>query len=171
VIDLTAELLGAEEPKSLSEMERQVGGMLQKLGQFLLGGWLSLLEAGYPAETSACQCGGEGLYQYKRPGTLLTIVGEVTYKRAYYLCPGCHKGHYPLDDKLGLRPGQMSAELESSSGMTGTQIPFGQGSDLFEALTLISLSDQSVAKATQALGAEVGRQEAEWVAQSHDLEW
>ena len=148
VIKLTTELLGAGEPKSLSEMERQVRGMLQQLGQFLLGAWLSLLEASYAAETSRCQCGGEGAYQYKRPGTLLTIVGEVTYKRAYYLCAECHKGHYPLDQKLGLRPGQMSAELESLSGMTGAQIPFGQGSDLFEALTLIALSDQSVAKAT-----------------------
>ena len=33
VIKLTAELLGSEEPKSLSEMEQQVRVMLQKLGQ------------------------------------------------------------------------------------------------------------------------------------------
>ena len=62
---------------------------------------------------------------------------------------------YPLDQKLGLRPGQMSAELESLSGMTGAQLSFDQGSKLFEALTLISLSDHSLAKATQAMGSEV----------------
>ena len=37
VIQLTAELMGAGEPKSLSEMERQIRQMLLKLGRFLLG--------------------------------------------------------------------------------------------------------------------------------------
>jgi hypothetical protein len=78
---------------------------------------------------------------------------------------------YPLDQKLGLRPGQMSAELESLAGMTGAQLSFGQGSRLFEALTLIPLSDHSLAKATQAIGAEVQAQEEEWVAQSRDAVW
>jgi hypothetical protein len=55
--------------------------------------------------------------------------------------------------------------------MTGAQLPFGQGSQLFEALTLITLSDHSVAKATQAMGTEVQALEAEWMAQSQDGDW
>jgi hypothetical protein len=65
----------------------------------------------------------------------------------------------------------MSAELESLSGMTGTQIPFEKSSQLFEALTLISLSDHSIAKATQAMGREVQIQEAEWKELSKNEEW
>lgn len=171
VIQLTAELIGVGEPKSLSEMERQIREMLLKLGQFLLGAWLAMLDEAYPEETIGCRCGGEASYQFKREGKLKTIVGDVGYKRAYYLCGACRSGVYPLDQKLGLRPGQMSAEVENLSGMTGAQLPFGQGSELFEALTLISLSDHSVAKATQAIGSEVQVQEKEWVAQSRDYSW
>ena len=171
VIQLTAELIGAGEPKSLSEMERQIRHMLLKLGRFLLGVWLTMLVEPYPAESVPCGCGGEAKYQFNRTGTLLTILGQIEYKRPYYLCASCQKGVYPLDQKLGLRPGQMSAELESLSGMTGAQLSFGQGSHLFEALTLISLSDHSLAKATQAIGCEVQRQEQEWVAQSQDETW
>ena len=159
VIQLTAELIGAGEPKSLSEMECQIREMLLKLGRFLLGAWLTMLVEPYPAESVACGCGGEAEYQFNRSGTLLTILGQIEYKRPYYLCLSCQKGIYPLDQKLGLRPGQMSAELESLSGMTGAQLSFGQGSHLFEALTLISLSDHSLAKATQAIGSEVQAQE------------
>jgi len=65
----------------------------------------------------------------------------------------------------------MSAELESLSGMTGVQLPFGQSSRLFERLTLVSLSDHSVAKATQAMGTEVAALEAEWLVQSQDEAW
>lgn len=171
VIQLTAELMGAGEPKSLSEMERHIRQMLLKLGRFLLGAWLTLLVEPYPAESVPCGCGGEAEYQFNRIGTLMTILGQIEYKRPYYLCASCQKGVYPLDQKLGLRPGQMSAELESLSGMTGAQLSFGQGSQLFEALTLISLSDHSLAKATQAIGREVQAQEKEWVTQGQDEAW
>jgi thiamine biosynthesis lipoprotein ApbE len=70
-----------------------------------------------------------------------------------------------------LRPGQISAELESLAAMTGVQLPFGQSAHLFEALTLVSVSDQTVAKATQAMGDEVQRQETEWLSQSRDEAW
>ncbi|MFQ5612479.1 MAG: hypothetical protein ACE5H9_10130 [Anaerolineae bacterium] len=63
------------------------------------------------------------------------------------------------------------AELESLSGMTGAQLPFGQGSNLFEALTLVSLSDHSLAKATQTMGAAVRRLEAEWLAHKSNNGW
>jgi hypothetical protein len=50
-------------------------------------------------------------------------------------------------------------------------LPFGQGSDLFEALTLTPLSDHSLAKATQAMGEEAQLQEKEWMAQSQIASW
>jgi hypothetical protein len=173
MIQLTSELfVGTGQPRSLSEMEHKLRQMLLKVGQFLLSSWLALQETAYPAECVVCpHCGGQASYQFKRQGSLLTILGQVEYKRAYYLCAACQKGHYPLDDQLGLRPGQMSAELESLTGMTGAQLPFEQGSQLFASLTLIALSDHSVAKATQAIGSEVQIQEAEWIAQSRDGVW
>ena len=173
MIQLTSELfVGSGQPRSLSEMEQKIREMLLKVGQFLLSSWLALQETAYPADCVVCPCcGGQANYQFKRKGTLLTILGQVEYKRAYYLCPAYQKGHYPLDDQLGLRPGQISAELESLTGMTGAQLPFEQSSQLFESLTLIAISDHCVAKATQAMGSEVQVQEAEWMAQSRDEVW
>lgn len=173
LIQLTSELfLRPEQPRSLSEIERSIREMLLKIGQFLLTSWLALQNNKYPEKEIECiYCGAEAEYQYQRPGTLLTILGQVSYKRAYYVCPYCRQGHYPLDKRLGLRPGQISAELESLSGMTGTQMPFEQSSQLFEALTLVSLSDQSIAKATQAMGYEMQVQEAEWQEQSQNEDW
>jgi hypothetical protein len=171
VMQLTTELLQPETPTGLSQMERDIRTMLLKQGRFLLGAWLAMLDQAYPTESIPCPCGGEALYQFRREGTLLTVLGQVTYERAYYLCPACHQGSYPLDEQLGLRPGQMSAELESLAGMTGAQLPFQQGSQLFESLTLVSLSDHSLAKATQAIGAEVEAREQEWIDESHDEQW
>ena len=173
VLQLTSELLvKTGQPKSLSGMERGIRQMLMKLGQFLMGSWLALQESPYPEEARPCpHCGQEATYQFKREATLLTIVGQVTYRRAYYLCAQCHRGHYPMDEQLGLRPGELSAEMESLTAMTGVQLPFEQSSQLFEELTLVSVSDHSVAKSAQAMGSEVQTLEGEWVAQSEDEDW
>jgi len=56
----------------------------------------------------------------------------------YYRCETCHKGSYPLDAQLGLRPNQMSAEMERLAGLMGVQMPFAQASEVFEELTLVS---------------------------------
>jgi hypothetical protein len=172
VIQMTAKLLlSNQSPHSLSEMERGIREMLLKLGQFLLSSWLVMHDSSYPAEVIPCSCGGQADYQFKRDGVLKTLVGRITYRRAYYVCATCHTGQYPLDDKLGLRPGEISAELESLAAMTGAQLPFGQGSELFAALSLISISDQSMAKATRAMGEEVETQEQDWIEQSQDYQW
>jgi len=173
VFQVTSELLvKTGQPKSLSEMERGIRQAMMKLGRFLMGSWLALQESQYPEKSRRCpHCGEEATYQYKRKATLLTIVGQVSYRRAYYLCAQCHRGHYPLDDQLGLRPGELSAEMESLTAMTGVQLPFEQSSQLFEELTLVSVSDHSVSKAAQAMGGEVQTLEAEWVAQSEDEHW
>jgi len=172
VVQLAGQLfLSHQQPTSLSEMERSIREILLKLGQFLLGAWLVTQETTYLPGTIPCACGGQAKYEFRREGVLYTILGTVTYQRAYYLCPLCHTGQYPLDDRLGLRPGELSAELESLTAMTGVQLPFAQSSQLFEALTLIDVSDQSIAKASRAMGEEVERQEQEWIAQSRDYAW
>ena len=113
VVQLTAQLVVGKQPQSMSEMERGTREMLLKLGQFLMGAWLGMQEEQDPPQQITCACGRQAEYQFRREGTLLTIVGQVKYRRAYYVCETCREGCYPLDDKLGLRPGEMSAELES----------------------------------------------------------
>jgi len=167
VMKVTQELL-AGSPGSLSEMERRIREALLRLGQFLLGAWVMLQEGPYPAQRIACACGGEAAYLSKREAVLFTLLGRVAYQRAYYVCPRCHRGCCPLDERLGLRPGEMSAEVESLVGMTGALMTFAKGSELFERLTLTSVSPQSMDKATQAMGAEMVQIEGEWLQASED---
>jgi len=154
----------AETPQSLSAMEQTVRQVMQKVGNLLLHLWLLWLTPRYPASSVRCpHCGEQATYQRQRWGQLLTLFGTVRYRRAYYACSRCHQGHYPLDAQLGLRPNALSAEVERLAGMTGVQMPFGKGRDIFEALTLVALSDQSMDKATQAYGVSAEIQEQAWI--------
>lgn len=160
-----------EEPGSLSEMEQVIREQLVEVGRQALVHWLAQMEGRKPEKMVRCpHCGGAARYERRREGQLRTIFGLIGYRRAYYRCATCRRGHCPLDQALGLRLNAMSAELERLAGLTGVQLPFGQGSDLFAELTLVALSDQSLDKAAQAYGAEVQEVEREWQAAARDEE-
>jgi len=151
----------SEKAQSMSEMEQSIREWLYRVGNLLLTLWLLCLSPRYDEPAVACpHCTGQAKYQGRREGILRTMLGQIKYKRAYYLCAECGQGHYPLDDQYGLRPNTMSAEMERLAALVGVQMPFAQASLLFSELTLTSLSDQSIDKATQSYGQSVEKVEA-----------
>lgn len=64
----------------------------------------------------------------------------------------------------------MSAEGERLAGMTGVQVPFAKGSELFTEWTLVEISDQSLDKAAQASGASVAQRDSEWEEEAREEE-
>jgi hypothetical protein len=155
-------------PDNFSYMEKGVRQAMVDLGNTLLTTWLSVQNDRYPADTVPCRCGAQARYSGMRAGVLHTTLGRVSYSRSYYLCDTCHEGTCPLDDRLGLRPGAISADLERLTALTGAHLPFGHGSDLFQTLTLVNSSPQTMDTATQAFGAEMETVESAWVAESQD---
>jgi Transposase len=155
-------------PESFSYMEKGVRQAMVDLGNTLLTTWLSVQNDRYPVDTISCRCGAQARCVGMREGVLHTTLGRITYTRSYYLCDTCHEGTYPLDERLGLRPGAISADLERLTALTGAHLPFGHGSDLFETLTLVNSSPQTIDTATQAFGAEMEAIEADWTTDSQD---
>lgn len=155
-------------PESFSYMEKGVRQAMVDLGNTLLTTWLSVQNDRYPADAVACRCGAQAAYVGMREGVLFTTVGRITYSRSYYVCDACHEGVYPLDKRLGLRPGAISADLECLTALTGAHLPFGHSSELFETLTLVKVSPQTIDKATQSFGAEMEAAEAAWITESQD---
>lgn len=154
---------------SLADIEQVTRRLIQEVGRQTVAAVVNGQAGRYPEPELVCpHCGSMTSYIRQRTAQLRTLLGRVAVKRAYYLCSTCHEGCYPLDRQLGLRPNALSAELERLAAMTGVQLPFEKGRDLFEALTLVSLSDQTVDKATQAYGAKVAGQETAWRAVAYD---
>jgi len=154
---------------TLSDMEKVTRRLLKEMGRQTLAKAVEAEEKRRMAPEVSCPGCGEGIpYVRRRATRLWTLFGRIQIKRAYYLCKHCHQGHCPLDERLGLRPNAISGELERLAGMTGTLLPFGKGRDLFEALTLVSLSDHTLDKASQAYGIAVAQREKEWQAEAFD---
>lgn len=153
--------LSMPETPTLTDIEQTTREIMQLAGQETMKLLVQQLDPSYPESEIDCNCGGQTNYIRRRSTTLHTLMGKIKIKRAYYLCQSCHQGTYPLDQKLGLRPNQLSAELSRLAAMTGVELPFAAGSDLFEALTLVSISDQVMSKATTAIGSRIEQFEKE----------
>lgn len=153
---------------TLTAIEQTTRTLLQEVGRQTVEMTLKSMDSPYPEPSIACHCGAEATYIRRRTACLHTLFGPLQAKRAYYLCPTCHQGTSPLDGQLGLRPNALSAELTRLAAMTGVQLPFEIGRDLLETLTLVSVSDQAMGKATRQVGERVMEAEIAWAKNATD---
>jgi hypothetical protein len=136
-----------------TEMELKVREGLQRIGRECLGRAVSQQEGRYPVAEIGCPCGANAKYVRRRRAKSITVFGEVWYERAYYVCPACQQGQSPLDRRLGIAPGQISAGLGPLLALLGIQAPFEKSSvRLAQELLLVEVSENSVRKETQLMG-------------------
>ena len=154
----------------ISGIETMLRQMLVHIGAECLGAYLTAQDAPYPVPTVPCSCGGQASYQYCREGHLISVVNRVTYRRAYYLCPQCHSGKYPLDERLGLEPGKVTAGVASLLAIAGVETAFEKASQLVERFLLVPVSENTVRQETQCFGQFQAMREEVWIAESQDAE-
>jgi hypothetical protein len=165
ITGLIARQVESEDTWTLQEKEIAVLRAITEVGNELLTGLLRLHETPYVADRVCCACGGQAGYQRQREGGVQTIVGEVRVKRAYYLCPDCHQGQYPLDEELEFCAGGLSAGLEASAALAGVVEPFSSAADLLSRMvwTGVKLSHNRVREATEDRGQTLAQIEDEQV--------
>lgn len=155
---------------SAVSMEEAIRKVLHRIGGVILQAMLGSMIEPYPAKAIPCPCGGHARYLYRRKGVLLTVYGRIYYRRAYYVCPRCRRGQYPLDRLLGLKRGQVSVALGSLLAMMGSQTPFEEAARQVKRLLLLDVSENTIRKAAQHYGEMQEQREAQWQEESYDTE-
>lgn len=169
--EIMSEYEGEISAHDLSEIEVAIKAMTHQLGNTILQRVLEAQDERYPADERECpQCGHRARYHRRRQGMVISLQGRVTYRRSYYVCDHCRQGHYPLDERLAIQPGQMSREVIKTAALLGAQDAFGTSSDVLKRTTLLELSPNSIRKACQRVGETVARQERTQQALNHDLD-
>lgn len=169
VAELKAQLKGQGDVQ-IAELEATMREMLRQIGAHCMGEYLTGQEDRYPVARVSCPCGGKAEYICRREAKILSVFDWVSYRRAYYICRRCHKGRSPLDQKLGLKPGQVSAGLAELLGIAGIQTSFGEASQLVKRFLLIEVSENTIRKESQRYGQLQVDRETEWIMESQDLD-
>lgn len=147
--------LTEQEGTELKDLEHATLASMQRVGQRFLELLIEACEGEECPETIGCDCGGRANYERHREGHPITLLDQIEVRRAYYICEECGEGTHPLDEKLDLRAGAMSPALEEMLAATGVQVASFEGaSNLFKRLARVSVTDNSVRKATETIGQE-----------------
>jgi len=158
----------AEGQPSGYDLEVSVRQVLQLVGVALLKELVESKEERYPSSEVACRCGGKAKYLFRREAQTLSTLGWVEYRRAYYVCPKCHEGQSPLDQRLGLRPGRVSVAMAELLGMEGIETSFDEAQRKVAKMLLVEVSENTVRNVTQEFGALRAEAEDLWIQKSRE---
>ena len=130
-----------------------VRGAMHRAGAGILS---RLLAPASPSPAhSPCACGHAARYHDRRPKQLLTALGPVRYRRAYYVCPHCEKGHSPRDRELDVEGVSFSPAVRRMMAAVGSESSFEQGREQLALLAAIEVPAKAVERHAEAIGADI----------------
>ncbi|MCO5207947.1 MAG: ISKra4 family transposase [Anaerolineae bacterium] len=158
--DLLTTYVEEEAEVGIGEIEQGMRQILQEVGRHALGQVLAKSDQVEPSIRCACQ--HKAAYRCRREGTVISVFGRVRYRRSYYVCDYCHKGIKPLDTRLNIKPGEISAGLKPLLALLGVQTSFDEAAKLTKTLLLLEISDNSIRRAVQWVGQKQQAREQKW---------
>jgi hypothetical protein len=103
----------------------------------------------------SCSCGGTARDVGRRPKRIVTVLGPLVLKRAYYHCQTCGHGFYPRDRQLGVEGRSLSPGVTRMVGLVGAATSFEEGSTLLRELAGVELGTKRVERSAKHLGEEL----------------
>jgi hypothetical protein len=162
--------IGAE-GQGLGEVERTLRELVREVGAQALGKYLEQQDERLQEQEVICVCGERMTYQCKRPATIVSVFGCVSYGRGYYLCEECHARQSPVDRRLGIEAGQVTAGLAELLALAGVEIAFEEATHWLERFLLFRVSDNTVRKETERFGELQQGEEEVWQHKSQQVAW
>lgn len=162
--------IGAE-GQGIREVETRMREFLREVGGQALGKYLEQQDEQLQEQEVICACGEAMTYQCRRPARIVSVFGRVSYRRGYYLCEQCHARQSPLDRRIGIEAGQVTAGLAELLALAGVEIAFEEATRWLEHYLLFRVSDNTLRKETEQFGELQEVQETEWTENSQEEAW
>jgi hypothetical protein len=162
--------IGAE-GQGIREVETTMREFLREVGVQALGTYLEGQDEQLREQDVICVCGEAMSYQCKRQATIVSVFGRVRYQREYHLCEHCHARQSPLDRRMGIEAGQVTAGLAELLALAGVEIAFEEATRWLEHYLLFRVSDNTLRKETERFGELQEVQETEWTEKSQEEAW
>lgn len=98
------------------------------------------------AQEHVCEECGRTLKRQKQmhSKTIESRHGEIKITRPYFYCRYCDKGYYPFDQELEISPDRKQYDLQRAAAELFTEVPYERASKIFERLTGIKMSNNSM---------------------------
>ena len=155
---------------SLESLEGAVRSGMHNAGAAALGELLKFEPPPEVQRTIPCRCGQQAHYRELRPKKILSIVGEVTVERPYYLCPHCHEGQFPADAELDIENTEFSPGVRRMHALVGQQAPFEQSREQMKVLAGLDVTTKAVERVAEAIGEDLAGKERQEIQKAVQLD-
>lgn len=148
--------VGAARGVDLEAVETALRSAALSAGAKVLVGLLEGIGSGRQGEPTACpSCGKRMVSVGRRAKKLLTVLGEVGYRRTRLECPACRKAIYPGDEVLDIVGTTRSPGLRRMMARAGSKETFKEGRDDLKVYAGLTVSAKDVERVAEGVGAEV----------------
>ena len=128
---------------------------MHTIGANMLETLLNVDGGGHRGAAISCEQGHFAQFVDYREKKLLTVLGEVSVKRAYYHDKECHSGFCPKDESLDIVATRYSPGVRRLMSKVGAMRPFDLGhQDLYE-LANIRVNAKEVERVSEMVGDQV----------------
>lgn len=140
--------------RSMATIEQAALALGQRIAQLAMTDQLRQVGTGYTASSRSCDCGQKQRFERYSPKTVRTLIGAVTYRRAYYRCRYCGTCACPLDQQLGQSTREISPGVERALALLSAHLPFPKAEHVLLEVTAVRLSARQIETIAESLGAE-----------------
>ena len=146
--------------EDLEAMENLVRTSVHKVGSVVLEKFLNADVYRIERREMRCECrngplgGSTGKFVDVREKELMTVVGMVHLKRAYYYDAECGHGWCPRDKELGIEGSSFSPGVQRMMGRVGSSRPYAQAEEDMSELAGLSVNAKSIERICVELGKE-----------------
>jgi hypothetical protein len=117
-------------------------------------------------------CDRAAAYHDHAGRTLVSLFGPIHYQRAYYYCRRCGKGQHPFDQHAGIPAHQITPAVERLASLAGGVCSsFEKGAELLEEMSSVSLSESTIERTTEDVGARVATLLGEGITFGPRVQW
>jgi hypothetical protein len=139
----------------LESLEIHIRGAMHEVGSVMLEKLINADGGDYRGTTLPCEHGHDYAFKGYRDKRVLTVLGWVTLRRAYYYDSGCKQGHCPKDRDLDIEETIFSPGVRRMMGKVGAYRPFGQGAEDLKELAGIEVNGKAIERVSYGLGGAV----------------
>ncbi len=154
----------------LEAIEMAVRSAVHQAGAAALSQLLQFDPPSGDQRSISCACGGPAHYRELRSKTILTVVGEGTVTRPYYLCPHCQQGQFPADRELDIENTEQSPGVRRMQALVGQEAPFDHGRQQMRLLAGLEMTAKAVERTAEAIGEDIARREQQEIQRAVQLD-
>ena len=155
-VDRLITLLGRDQQRQghpdLEALEMYIRRAMLEVGGVMLEQLINSDGGDYRGRRLSCEQGHGYEFKEYRDKEVLTVLGRIRIRRAYYYDSGCERGYCPKDKDLDIEGTSFSPGVRRMMAKVGAYRPFGKGREDLKELAGVEVNGKALERVSYGLG-------------------